>query len=325
LATVGGDQASVYDNDHGVGTNIGHLDLMINYVNPGKKSELNACAWLGDLDTSSDGEEDTDTYLAVGGNDSLVQIISIARCRVICILRGHKSGVVDLAVHPQRVGYLLSVGADQTVRLWDCRDPYGEPEKSCLATFDANAIVASFSPIGDGFVTGGLGGCLRQWEIPGQCFDDTGKNKNVSHAITQCKVLSKKHRVDIDCIRAVGDHYISKDIEGKIVVWRITDEEAQEVLTIRVPDCRLNSRSRFDVSQDGDFLCAGNSAGIVFVYSLSEGKLVTKLQTGRSKHPANGCVFSSDCRHMALVCAEPFIYRWSLPDELPTQETAESN
>lgn len=82
---------------------------MINYVNPGKvsvsrkaafpfwlilfflklqKSELNACAWLGDLDTSSDGEEDTDTYLAVGGNDSLVQIISIARCRVICILRG---------------------------------------------------------------------------------------------------------------------------------------------------------------------------------------------------------------------------------------------
>lgn len=50
--------------------------------------------------------------------------------------------MVDLAVHPHRVGCLLSVGADQTVRLWDCRNPYGEPEKSCLVTFDTSAIVA---------------------------------------------------------------------------------------------------------------------------------------------------------------------------------------
>jgi hypothetical protein len=130
------------------------------------------------------------------------------------------------------------------------------------------------------------------------------------------------------------------------------------VRTIRVPDCRLNARSRFDVSEDGDFLCAGNSAGVVFIYDLHEGTLISKLQSGRSKHPANGCVFSRNCqcvcclslsslaraplagsdrscavcvcgvcvrvrcRHVALVCAEPFIYRWSMPDETEEETTA---
>jgi hypothetical protein len=28
-----------------------------------------------------------------------------------------------------------------------------------------------------------------------------------------------------DCVRAVGGHYISKDIEGKIVVWQAMDGE----------------------------------------------------------------------------------------------------
>jgi hypothetical protein len=71
------------------------------------------------------------------------------------------------------------------------------------------------------------------------------------------------------------------------------------VHTIRVPDCRLNARSRFDVSEDGDFLCTGNSAGAVFIYDLAhEGKLTAKLQTGRSKHPAHGCVFSRTCQYV---------------------------
>lgn len=315
VATVGGNQASVYDNEHGVAKNAGHLDLMINYVNPGKKAELNTCAWLGDLDPDDEGQ-DTDTYLAVGSNDSLIHIISIARCRVICVLQGHKGAVIDLAVHPQRSGCLLSVGADNTVRLWDCRNPYGEPEKSCLATFETSAIVATFSPEGTRFVTGGSGGALREWAIPGEYLDDE-EEKTIGRTITECKLLPKKHRVDVDCVRAVGGHYVSKDIEGKIVVWQAMDSEI--VRTIRVPDCRLNSRSRFDVSEDGEFLCAGNSAGAVFIYDLHEGTLISKLQSGRSKHPAHGCVFSRHCQHVALVCAEPFIYRWSMPDE--TEET----
>jgi hypothetical protein len=31
-------KASVYDNEHGVAKNAGHLDIMLNYVNPGTVS-----------------------------------------------------------------------------------------------------------------------------------------------------------------------------------------------------------------------------------------------------------------------------------------------
>jgi hypothetical protein len=31
--------------------------------------------------------------------------------------------------------------------------------------------------------------------------------------------------VHTDCVRAVGGHYVSKDIEGKIVVWQAMDSE----------------------------------------------------------------------------------------------------
>jgi hypothetical protein len=80
---------------------------------------------------------------------------------------------------------------------------------------------------------------------------------------------------------------------------------AQIVRTIRVPDCRLNSRSRFDVSEDGEFLCAGNSAGAVFIYDLHEGTLISKLQSGRTKHPAHGCVFSRHCQLRAAASRLP--------------------
>jgi WD40 repeat protein len=292
-----------------------------------QKAELNTCAWLGDLDPDDEGQ-DTDTYLAVGSNDSLIHIISIARCRVICVLQGpsfpvittegnhrsstdysrcaayagHKGAVIDLAVHPQRSGCLLSVGADNTVRLWDCRNPYGEPEKSCLATFETSAIVAvppscsanasapfvahpthatqTFSPEGTRFVTGGSGGALREWAIPGEYLDDE-EEKVHTQSILQMRCTRPRpyafsfscptddrendHRVQAaaqeassgrgyvatthhrplraqsanslqsldhnerrtDCVRAVGGHYVSKDIEGKIVVWQAMDSEVQ--------------------------------------------------------------------------------------------------
>lgn len=146
-------------------------------------------------------------------------------------------------------------------------------------------------------------------------------------------------------MRAVGGHYISKDIEGKIVVWQAMDGEVcfmslfcnhhalvlvsvptrhtrhvQVVRTIRVPDCRLNARSRFDVSEDGEFVCAGNSAGVVFIYELNEGKLIAKLQTGRTKHPANGCVFSRTCQfvHPPLFVLER-VSRPNKSDAIPSQ------
>ncbi|RKP24097.1 hypothetical protein SYNPS1DRAFT_23808, partial [Syncephalis pseudoplumigaleata] len=74
VATVGASQASVYDNEH-CGN---HLDIVTNYEAPvdgstGEAPMLTCCAWIH-VHPESD-----DAWLAVGGQDGVVRLLSITR------------------------------------------------------------------------------------------------------------------------------------------------------------------------------------------------------------------------------------------------------
>ncbi|KAJ1851278.1 hypothetical protein LPJ73_003088, partial [Coemansia sp. RSA 2703] len=104
LGTIGGSQASIFDNE-----NCGdHLDIM-SHFQLGTDKQLRTCCWV-----RSEG----DALLAVAGDDHFIHIISLAWNREIRILRGHTAPVVDLQPHPTDARLLLSVGSDQTVRVW---------------------------------------------------------------------------------------------------------------------------------------------------------------------------------------------------------------
>ncbi|KAI9014349.1 WD40-repeat-containing domain protein [Phycomyces nitens] len=154
LATVGGCQLNVYDNEH-CGD---HLDIMSNFdlstENPdlywGDKNLMTFC-WL---------YREGDAWLAMGGGDGLIHIVSLANSEEIAILEGHKKDIVDIQAHPKNDKHILSTSKDGTIRLWDV------DTKACLVVFEADATVACFHPSKDKFISGSSRGELREWKIP---------------------------------------------------------------------------------------------------------------------------------------------------------------
>ncbi|KAG1161365.1 hypothetical protein G6F37_003155 [Rhizopus arrhizus] len=181
LATIGGCELSVYDNEH-CGD---HLDIMSNFditEEDDVNRELYTFCWL---------YRQGDAWLATAGADGLIHILSLANSQEIKILEGHSKTIHDLQSHPQNDNIILSTSKDGTIRLWDV------DENICLAIFECDATVSCFHPSGTKFVSGNSRGELREWQIP----STTGM---MDEAITVTKknsrLLKKFH----------GDSYIGK-------------------------------------------------------------------------------------------------------------------
>ena len=179
FATVGADQATVYDDEH-MGDHVGVVAHLANTPSehaPG--GELAAAAWL-----SAAGWSDHpagDACLAVAGADPnisgaagrlplacsprtrhstaqlhtrrgqsappltraalprLPAVISVVEARVTRLLRGHTQEVVELAAVAAAPRLLLSLSRDGNLRLWDV------PSETCLSNLqvDASCIVSA--------------------------------------------------------------------------------------------------------------------------------------------------------------------------------------
>jgi len=320
LATVGGVQATIYDNEH-CGT---HLDIVMNFVNRdtpslpsvGKKDYentsnpkrlLQCCCWV------NSPEDDDDTWLAVGGIDRLIQIISIAHSRVLYILEGHSDTVEELACSPTTTTHLLSASKDGTVRLWDTST------RLCLQIFKTRATSLSFFNEGKQILTGGKNGCVKLWAIDDELNIIWSKKRKIPggeppprepKTTEQCTTLILPYKTDIDCIKVLGEKIISKSTDGKICIWHpnLTEKIQQVDSEIKVKGC-TNGRSHFDLSEDGKFICVGNSRGDVYIFNLLTGTKINSLEHKRSKSPVRGCVFAHHCKNVIFV-SESMIWRW---------------
>ncbi|ORX89811.1 WD40 repeat-like protein [Basidiobolus meristosporus CBS 931.73] len=154
LATVGGSQANIYDNEH-CGD---HLDIMSYFTlseGPNVKSttpqELLTCCWLSIED---------DTILAVAGQDACIHILSVACSKELRKLVGHSGAVTHLDVSPEDNQYILSASKDGTVRLWDVQSG------TCLQKYPVKASAMCFNPSGSTFLSGSYAGEVYEWPLP---------------------------------------------------------------------------------------------------------------------------------------------------------------
>ncbi|KAI9486335.1 MAG: WD40-repeat-containing domain protein [Benjaminiella poitrasii] len=187
LATVGGCELSVYDNEH-CGD---HLDIMSNFdITPTEESgeskskyELETFCWL---------YKEGDALLATAGADGSIHVLSLAHSGEIMQLEGHTKLIYDLQSHPQNDDIILSTSKDGTIRLWDVNSG------KCLVIFEVDATVSCFHPSGTKFVSGNSRGELRVWDIPSVegSMDDEPITVEKSHS----RLLRKMH----------GDSYIGK-------------------------------------------------------------------------------------------------------------------
>eukprot|EP00877_Chromochloris_zofingiensis_P014113 jgi/Chrzof1/8956/Cz03g30180.t1 len=320
FATVGKDQATVYDDLH-MGDYIGVVaNYAVNESGEEPSQEFLACTWLSSKGWTQHPEGDA--YVAIGGTDDTISIISVVEAKVIRQLSGSHAEVTELSAADDQPGLLLSSSKDGVVRLWSVMD------EECLATVPADAFAAALHPSGHYFLSCTRTGKLYKWQLTHQPID--GAPSSASSAPYQLKEdISKEllrlpghEGATIDCMRFINaDRLVTKTHDGRMHVYDTNSWEA--VAHWRVPGCSqaaasYSGRCSFGHTRDGNFICVGNSKGSTFVFDATTGCQVCRADAIRVEGPVRSCGLSEDCRHLLAVVGNGFIFRF----EYRSQELA---
>mmetsp|Transcript_2408 Transcript_2408/g.7216 ORF Transcript_2408/g.7216 Transcript_2408/m.7216 type:complete len:406 (-) Transcript_2408:1578-2795(-) len=315
VATIGGNQATVYDGMH-MG---GNVDIVTHFVNTRTEHsrsvlrDLHSCAWIAaDLWT---GHEYGDACLAVAGLDEGIHVISVAESRVIRLLQGRMSddgrrefkdgAVISLAACRAVPRMLASLSRDGALCTWDV------PAGICTSLSLSRGSLLAMHPGGDCLVTGGRRGALELWTIPEQLTGEPKRTPSAEPALelgSDGRQLSGGgHSEAIDGLVFLGvQRLASRSVDGVLCVW---DWEERSLLTSwRIPShgpgCGLSATS------DGDFLCAGNARGTAFVFDACTGSRLVALASEKVQAPVAACAISDDCCYVMAAAGNGFVLRY---------------
>ncbi|KAL9539434.1 hypothetical protein MBANPS3_010255 [Mucor bainieri] len=235
LASVGGCQLSVYDNEHCTD----HLDIMSNFdITPlhekqEAKHKLKTLCWFY--------RENGDALIATAGADTMIHVLSLANSEEIMLLKGHTNTITDLQSRPFNEHHLLSTSKDGTARLWNLH------QERCLVVFEAKtALTAScFHPSGSTFIAGSEHGDIYEWSIPSldsSINNDTPLRLSSQEARIFSKLHGKKH---MDCIRYANGNLLTKSVDNQLHYWR---PDTQEIIHSFSITSQKNGHSRFDAN-----------------------------------------------------------------------------
>ncbi|KAK9837156.1 hypothetical protein WJX81_006855 [Elliptochloris bilobata] len=262
FATVGADQAAVYDDQH-MGDFIGVVVHFVNQPTPlTKGGELRACAWLRTEGWTQHPQGDA--CMAIAGAAGDISVISVVEARVITLLRGHSREVIDLVASAARPGLLASLARDGNLRVWDAACG------ACLASHESDATALALHSDGSQLAT-----------VDGLLF-------------------------------LPGGRLVSKSADGRAFVW---DYAARRKLASwKVPGCGVSAaaggRCRMGTTPCGDYVCAGNDGGGVYVFDAATGERVVHVSPIKVTAPVRACGLSADCRHLLAACGNGYIFRF---------------
>ncbi|KAI8068017.1 WD40-repeat-containing domain protein [Gongronella butleri] len=297
LATVGGPQVNIYDNEH-CGD---HLDIMSNFNLASALEEgadnshttLYTFCWMYRVD---------DALIATAGADTNIHVVSLARSKEMAVLEGHTKRIHDIQSHPMNDQHILSASKDGTVRLWDIK------AKKCLVIFQIECNVVCFDPSGKRFISGSSKGELREWTLPEDiCATSTQTSEPLVLDKSNSRLLKRIHGDSpIDCIRFANGNVLSKSINGRMEYWNL--DTGAVLQTFRIKTSEIHTR--FDVSLDEAYFCVGTSQGRIYVYSLHTGKQIVELSHRRSSKAIRCCVFTRDCKQILGGGEGGFLWRY---------------
>jgi WD40 repeat protein len=319
FATVGGDQATIYDDSH-MGDYIG---VVVHFVNNktehAEGGELQAAAWINSKEWTD--HPHGDACLAVAGADPNISIISVVEAAVVKLLKGHTKDVMDLATTVKEPKLLLSLSKDGNIRLWDV------VEETCLAsltTSDATSI--AFSPDGCSIAVGTSRGRIMRYTIT-----EDGTNGSLTILDASKEEFKPQngsgHGESIDCLSFLpANRLATKSTDGRMFVWDTTTQEQKAAW--KVPGCNglggFTSRCQFTVTADGKYISVGNASGDCYVYDSETGKREAHVSSIKVSAPVRACALSQDCRHLVAAIGNGFLFRFEYLGEVKSSEDAEN-
>ncbi|CAK0786987.1 hypothetical protein CVIRNUC_010203 [Coccomyxa viridis] len=318
FATVGGDQATVYDDMH-MGD---YIAVVLNFVNARTSHAagqgLQALAWLSAEELS--GHPNGDAFLAVAGSAGEIGVISLVEARVVSLITGHPGAVVSLSAVPGRPGMLTSLGRDGTVRFWDV------VTQQRLATVPAEATAMAVSPGGDVLATGGRKGSLHLWQLQDNLDADPARSHlQASILVEDAEELASdsgaQHWEAVDSLRFLaGGRLASKSLDGRMLVWDTA--QRLQLASWKVPGCSARGgrgeAGGFAATSSGGHICAGNSSGDVRVYDTHTGKQVALVSPIKVTGPVLACALSDDCRHLLAAVGNGYVFRYEYRKPKPS-------
>eukprot|EP00873_Tetraselmis_striata_P035696 jgi/Tetstr1/455960/TSEL_042741.t1 len=327
FATVGKDQATVYDGEH-VGQNVGvvvHFQNVETEFSSG--GELGVCAWVSSKGVTA--HKHGDAILAVAGKDPNISIISVAEGSVIRLLQEHKAEVVDMCGCAAKPGWLASVCKDGEVRLWDVASG-ASTALGRASVKDATSV--AFSPDGAYLVLGCRRGGLKLVQLGGLSAvpgaGAAGQKRKAAGAVelpAEAAGLEAAHEGMVDCVAFLGNGRLAtKSVEGRMHVWDMTARTA--VASWRVPSCSLAadaSRSRFGADPDGAFITVGNAHGDLYIYDAASGARMAYYEHLKVSAPMKAAAVAASGYHVLTVLGNGFIFRYQYMPSRDADKDAE--
>lgn len=266
-----------------------------------------------------------------------------SKSRVVVPMQGHFTDVVELSAAGNCPGLLLSLSKDGNLRLWDVQ------HQTCLLSLHTDAFSAVLHPDATYIVTASRQGRLSCWSLQvarnqepsaGDAPSDLAASSSRTSADLPCTTAAARAAssqplawslqievekqpvglpgvrdgVAVDCMRFLpGDRLAVKSSDGRMNIWNFGSQlhlATWWIPGVHAPKSGHGARCAFGSTPDGAYLCAGNSAGDVYVFDASSGYRVAHVSAIKVTGPVRSCGLSDDCRHLLAVVGNGFLFRF---------------
>mmetsp|Transcript_14508 Transcript_14508/g.34437 ORF Transcript_14508/g.34437 Transcript_14508/m.34437 type:complete len:419 (+) Transcript_14508:379-1635(+) len=320
FATVGKDQATIYDNMH-MGDYIGVVVHFHNVATEfARGGELGVCAWV-----NADGwrpHPHGDLILAVAGDDHNISIISVVESCVISLLEEHTSRVIGLCSCADQPAALASLSEDGEVRVWDVAAGAVVGRARC-----PGASSICLSPDAAFAVVGTRSGAVKVLCADGGAAAEDGGGRKRKGSPSAPRELAARplaaeggggcHKDAVDCLELLADgRLVSKSVDGQCHVWDLSEPRC--IASWRVPSCSREHFSKFGIDIGGRFLAVGNSVGDLYIYDTLSGDRLSHYPPMKVHAPVKAVGVSPNCRHVLLVMGNGFIFRYQYLPPAPS-------